>query len=141
MNLLHLALSFLIGITGLLPQFAGGVVDGMVLKLGSNEPIAKAVVELRSTSDGQLYSVTTVQDGRFAFTSVRPGLYLLSVKRGGFVPFVYGQRSPNGMGGSISIAVNGSVRNLRLTMTPAAVISGRSMIGRDSLSPMRRWRR
>lgn len=89
-------------------------VRGIVLK-GVNDPLSKAVVELRTDDrDGRLItSATTEEDGLFNFTSVRPGRYRLVVVRTGYV------RPPM----TITV-VDGQPVDVRLQMTSTGAIYG-----------------
>src|SRR5262249_16775741 len=99
-------------------------VDGVVVKLGSGEPLAAAKVQLHPAKvygtiddfpgtrdflnrelrqlkpeEFHLYNATTGADGKFSFKDVVPGLYrLFATRSGGYVPSEYGQRSPTGEG-------------------------------------------
>jgi len=50
----------------LLQQPRPGSVEGVVLRIGTTDPVAKAVVELR-TSNGAASTMATGSDGRFQF--------------------------------------------------------------------------
>ena len=97
---------------------------GVVLRAESDEPVARATVELRGVdgADSRLRTVTTTNDGRFAFRGVPPGQYQLVVTRLGYVRATYGERRPGGPGTPISIP---DTAGIRMLLTPAAVISGR----------------
>jgi len=90
--------------------------QGIVVR-GFNDPLSRARVELRSDDNpaALLDTTTTEDDGRFVFQSVRPGRYRLVVTRAGYV------RPPL----TITLAAGQSIRDLRLSMTPAAAIYGR----------------
>jgi protocatechuate 3,4-dioxygenase beta subunit len=101
-------------------------VQGSVSKLGTNEPVPKVSMELRSMdSDTVQYSATTTDEGKFSFRSVRPGKYRVRASRQGYVRVEYGQRKSNGRGTPIDIAAGQSMPDLHVTMTPTAAIAGR----------------
>jgi len=80
-------------------------------------PLSKATVELR-TDDNEnrlLETITTEDDGRFAFQNIRPGRYRLLVNRSGFY------RPPL----TLTIAAGQPSKQFQLPMTPASAISGR----------------
>src|SRR5215471_1599026 len=86
------------------PQDRGSI-SGYVLKMGSSDPLAKAVVTitLLNGARNQSYSATTAAGGQFAFQNVEPGQYRLSATRSGFVRMEYGARTPNRAGLPITI--------------------------------------
>ena len=98
--------------------------SGVVLKAGSEEPVARATVELRGTDggDSRARTITTSNEGQFVFRNVTRGQYQLVVMRNGYVRATYGERRPGGPGVPISVPETASVRIL---LTPSAVISGR----------------
>src|SRR5687768_17089924 len=103
------------------PQLAG--IEGLVLKLGTNEPLSKATVELQSGSPTR--TTSTEGDGRFYFPNLEPGTYRLFVRRDGHWAAEYGQRWVDGPGQPITLAAGQRMDNIQISMTPAGVISGR----------------
>ena len=83
------------------PPPPAGTVHGLVVRVGSNEPLSRATVELRSDADPAptppgappipalvappLMVTTTEADGRFVLRNVRPGRYRLVTTRPGYV--------------------------------------------------------
>jgi protocatechuate 3,4-dioxygenase beta subunit len=106
----------------LLVQGTAQSIQGIVVKAGTNEPLAKAVVELHTDQDNPaldgptLDRATTDDDGRFAFSVVRPGRYRILVARRG-----YYLRSP----GRINVASGQATPEVRLAMNATGAISGR----------------
>ena len=100
-------------------------VDGIVVKLGTGEPLADAQVVLTRT-DGPSYTGTTGGDGKFAFQNVESGEYRLTATRaGGFMPTEYGQRNPNGGGIPFTLTADRRLTGVQLAMAAAGTISGR----------------
>src|SRR5215469_18180193 len=95
-------------------QAAG--LQGIVLKKGSNEPLADATVELRQNQDNGavLKNITTDDDGRFEFDRVPPGRYRLTVTRRGYT------RPPL----TVTVDPRQAPRVIELPMSPAGSISG-----------------
>src|SRR4051794_38651220 len=104
MNILALMLSLLVAQTA-------ASVEGVVVKMGSSEPLAGIRVELhleraedrsagRSDVRPETYTVSTSEAGKFTFQNVAAGAYRLIATRdgGGYVPAEYGQRSPSTQG-------------------------------------------
>ena len=116
-------------------------IEGIVIKLGSGEPLADAKVQLdlverlerRSepmqppTSPENFHRMArSDRNGRFVFQNVVPGDYRLIVTRdGGYVPAEYGQRSPTGQGISFEIAAGQKMTGIQLAMSPTGSITGR----------------
>jgi hypothetical protein len=104
---------------GLLAGQAPGAVTGVVTDEATKAPVAGANVVL-APAEGPVAgaAVTTTDDrGRFAFAKVQPGTYRLLAGRD---DYLRGESSP-----PIPVAAGESVRNLAVTLTPTAVISGR----------------
>jgi len=101
-------------------------VQGVVVRWTSSEPVAKASVELQSTSANDKAPFVTTSDGSgaFAFRGVQPGTYRLFATRAGYVTAEYGQRRPGGAGMTLTIPAAQSV-TVQLTMSPTGVIAGR----------------
>jgi Carboxypeptidase regulatory-like domain len=120
-------------------QQAPASVDGVVIKMGSGEPIAGATVQLHAEKaseetvpDGTppvmppTYTATTTQDGRFSFTNVLPTTYrLIATKSGGYVPAEYGQRTPTSEGIPFEISAGQRMGGLQLSMASTGSIAGR----------------
>jgi protocatechuate 3,4-dioxygenase beta subunit len=129
----------------LLAQAPQGSIEGVVTKLGTGEPIAGATVQLNRERDRSIIqslpamvqqdpaiafsfhrTLTTGQDGKFAFENVVPGTYrLVATRSGGYVPGEYGQRSPTGIGIPFDLTSGQKMTGIRLTLTPSGTISGR----------------
>ena len=96
-------------LAGLLLQ-APASVEGVVVKLGSGEPLSAANVQLHPEKglhpdEFHLYNATTGTDGKFNFNNVAPGVYrLIATRSGGYVPGEYGQRLPTREGIPITIS-------------------------------------
>jgi len=108
--------------------------QGRVVRWGSTEPVAKAVVELRpiDATAAAPYVATTSGDGVFVFPIVVPGQYRISVTRPGFVAAEYGQRWPNGVGTPLVLPPGQAIGNVPIPMLPTGAISGtvRDQFGR-----------
>src|SRR6185436_17362898 len=69
---------------------ASSTVEGVIVKSGTTDPIAKAVVEIRRVENRETpvrepQVVITGADGRFSFRDISPGRYSLTVSRTGYM--------------------------------------------------------
>ena len=125
----HIRTVALVWVLGALPasaQPALSSLQGRVVRWGTNDPVAKATVELRrvDAANPAPYVATTNIDGAFVFTSVLPGQYRLVAARPGFVGAEYGQRWPGGAGTPLAIAGGRTVSNVPIPMLQTGAISG-----------------
>src|SRR5262245_23866535 len=124
----------LLSLAALVLQGAASV-DGIVVKLGSGEPLPGVTVQLHperaqrelGPRDIEFYTVKTGQDGKFVIGNVLPGEYRLIATRsnGGYVPAEYGQRSPTSEGAPFTITAGQKLNGIQLAMSPTGSISGR----------------
>lgn len=67
-------------------------IGGVVVKLGTNEPLSKAHVSLYKWDNPRSgYSTQTDGSGHFAIEKVEPGRYRLQVQRTGYLSQFYGE--------------------------------------------------
>ncbi|MEP7309421.1 MAG: carboxypeptidase-like regulatory domain-containing protein [Acidobacteriota bacterium] len=98
------------------PPGSSGAIRGIVVRAGTAEALAKAVVDLRGDDDRlpAIGSTTTETDGRFLFPNVRPGTYRLIVTR------------PGDVSRPIDVTVSGGrTEDLAVAMTATGAIAGR----------------
>jgi protocatechuate 3,4-dioxygenase beta subunit len=133
MKLLRIAvLAFLAQNTAVQPRQPNGTasVGGVVIKLGSNNPISGVDLELSGgIQDGTplLYSAKSSADGKFLFKNIAAGNYRLVAARVGgvYTPVEYGQRGTLGRGIQFPLADGEQKKEIRLEMAPTSSISGR----------------
>src|SRR5437870_9300574 len=102
-------------------------VTGFILKMGTGEPVSKAVVTISLFNGGraQSYTATTAVGGQFTFQNLEPGQYRLSATRSGYIRMEYGARSPNRTGLPISLNPGQKLTDIVLQLMPAGTITGR----------------
>jgi len=91
MRILHIAIVVLVAALTPPQQPATASLEGIVVRSGSSEPLAKATVELRNAAGNSL-ATTTDEEGRFVFPNVLAGEYRLVSSKAGYVDQQYGQR-------------------------------------------------
>jgi hypothetical protein len=140
MDMLVMALIALLTRVALPTPQAPASIEGLVIKLGTGEPLPNAGVQLNlevAPSDDRPdilprkdfhRSVKSDRNGRFIFENVAPGNYrLIATYEGGYVPGEYGQGSPTGQGTSFEIAAGQKMTGVQLAMSPTGSISGQGL--------------
>jgi len=119
-------------------------IEGVVVRLGTGEPVARARVTLTSTAreaalpapanspqrgvpapPKTVPPAVTDDLGRFTFLDLDEGSFTLQILANGYVSLNYGQRFTNGPGTPITLTAGQDLKNLAITLTPASNISGR----------------
>src|SRR5262249_232162 len=129
MNILLMVLAALAVRVGVPAQQSGASIEGVVVKLGSGEPIANAEIRLSfqdAPTPGRPPTTKSDSNGQFCVENVGQGTDRgLASGDGGFVPAEYGQRTPTGEGTVVAIAAGQKITGLQLTMVPTGAIAGR----------------
>ena len=116
---------------------------GIVVRIGTAEPIANAYVELFDSDLGTIedfegnfqlrnmtiarnppQGTTTDSSGRFVFEDVEPGSYRLAAVRDGYVREEYGSTRPAGRGEVVPVDAGEYVDDIQFSMERAPTISG-----------------
>lgn len=122
-------------------ESARAIIEGLVVRADTGEPIPRARVTLQSdtagsagtissqpaTADGRpdaAQSATTDDKGRFVFTRLTAGSYRIVAARNGFVRQQYGQRVPGGAGTAITLALGDARRDIAFRLIPTGSVSG-----------------
>jgi hypothetical protein len=101
-------------------------IAGFVIKMGTSEPLGKAVVVLSGGSGRNAsLTATTTSGGQFVFQNLDPGTYRLSAIRNGYVRSEYGARSPNRPGLPIALTPGQKMTQLVIPLMTAGTITGR----------------
>jgi len=106
--------AILIALLSQQPRPAVASVRGVVLAVGTSQPVAKAVVQLRTGASSEPLTVTTGVDGRFEFRNVVPGSYQLTASRSGYLNT-----------SNRTIQAGATINDIRLMMMATGAISGR----------------
>ena len=102
-------------------------IDGVVIRAGTDEPIAGARVTVATAGAGARSTIppaATDRDGRFSIKDLPAGVYTLTVLSNGYARHSYGQRQAGGQGALISLTEGQSIRNVSIRLTPAGNVSG-----------------
>jgi Carboxypeptidase regulatory-like domain len=111
--------------------------QGRVVRLGNGDPVVRARILLARVG-GQLEdykSMLSEESGAFAFRDLAPGSYRLYAERQGYLSTEYGQRSVNPLnplgptGVSLTLTAGQDLKDVVLTLTPPAVVTGRVLDG------------
>jgi hypothetical protein len=125
-------------------QMPTGSVEGLVVRIGTTEPITGVDIELTRvetsavTADATvrfvpgapsptIFRATTSDDGKFVLKNIPEGRYRLVATRAGgsFAPAEYGQRDPRGRGTTLELAAGQTLSGVRLSMAATGAITGR----------------
>ena len=112
-------------------------IAGVAINSTSNLPVARAHVTISLTSGNFSRTVTTGEDGRFAFDHLRAGKYALAGERRGFASQGYEQHEEV-FSTAIAVGPNLDAGNLVFRLAPDASFSGR--ITDDGNEPVRNAR-
>jgi len=108
LRLIHVGGGGVGGSVGRIGFISGGVIAG-----GGNFP------------DIQAYTGTSEADGSFRFEGVKPGDYMLSGQRPGFLEMNYGSKSRMQAGTTLHLVAGQTLTDIKLELMPQSVISGR----------------
>jgi hypothetical protein len=72
-----------------------------------------------------VYRAVTDDAGKFLIEGIASGSYLLSAKRAGFIPGLFGARGQNKVGIQLTLNQGEVVRGIKVFLTPQAEVSGR----------------
>ena len=109
------------------------VLDGKVVNSASGAPVRKASVALFAQVGKPGRNETTDAEGKFEFTDLEPGTYLIAVSHEGFV-------EPNRSGKlrreRVTVALGEEKRDVVIRITPLSYITGR--VADEDGDPVRR---
>jgi hypothetical protein len=106
------------------PVTGSGMIAGVLTNSDPTPaPIRRALLTLSGSALTVNHLTSTDDTGRFLFTGLPPGRFLLAAAKTGYVRDNYGSRRPGGAGSPIALAA-GQRANLTMAMTRAGVITG-----------------
>ena len=106
-----------------------GSIEGIVVRVGTNDPIAGARLRLSGSNPATSVSptATAITDARgvFVIREVEAGSYRIVVERSGYVRQEYGQRAFDSPGTPVRLSDGQALKDLSIRLTPAGSIDGR----------------
>jgi protocatechuate 3,4-dioxygenase beta subunit len=104
-----------------------GVIRGRVIAADGERPIERVRLMLLGTAAAGSMppTVTSDSDGRYAFTDLPPGRYLVRATRSGYLASSYGQRRPLEAGRPLALAEGEKLDGIDFELSRMGVISGR----------------
>ena len=103
-------------------------IEGLVVRLGTSEPIRKAHVDVYPVNGGAVYRRLTDASGRFVLDGIEPGRYRIRIHKVGYVGYLgqdYGEDATAGPGESLTVHPGENISDLLFRMVPEGVLSGR----------------
>jgi len=104
-------------------QSGTATIGGRVVAADSREPLRNARVAIAGISN--VPPIFTGDDGRFVFTSLPPGHYIVSARKAGYAATTFGQRRPELPPTPIDLEAGAVFQDAELRMPRSAAISGR----------------
>ena len=106
------------------PLAAGtAAISGTVVVAGTGQPARRARITLNATEGGGSRTAMTDEEGRYAFTGVGPGRYMLSASKTGHVGVIFGQTRAGRPGTPIQLT-DGQQFAANLQLPRGSVITG-----------------
>src|SRR4051812_44850600 len=107
------------------PRSTPGVTGAISGTVVSDEPQPRPVRRVRVTCTGPDFSATAISDdrGRFSFTGLKAGRYIIAGSKDAWVPSAYGAKRPLRPGSAIPVAPGQTVP-IVLRMLRGSVITG-----------------
>src|SRR5262249_60789176 len=114
-------------------QNAKASIEGLVVRAGTNEPIARArVTVLRTAGPGGtpppvgpspiIAPVTTDSQGHFVFKDLDPGPYSLPAQRNGFARQASGDLGPGRPGAPLNVVAGQALKDVFFPLVPAGTV-------------------
>jgi hypothetical protein len=129
---------------------APGSIRGIVVKWGTNEPIADAIIALVSPSEpaaaslggastqAAILTTATRQNGEYVFPRVTPGRYRIVATKNGYAPGEHGRLRISGTGVPVTVASGQPLDNAKIEMAEGAAVSGRVLYANGDPMPIAR---
>lgn len=100
--------------------------SGQVVSITTGEAVRRATLKLQPAGAGNEATATSDAEGRFEFTAVTPGRYLLNAEKQGFMQQAYGGKTGSpGSATPLQLAKGQEMKGLTFKLTPHGIIAGR----------------
>src|SRR5579871_1385101 len=107
------------------PNVKTATIAGTTINSTTGTPVGHVALTLREISpEASQYINTSDGEGHFGFADLKPGQYILSGERPGFLSGRYGCIAPRCSAGVLTITQDQQLNDLRLVIAPQGVISG-----------------
>jgi uncharacterized protein (DUF2141 family) len=107
------------------PPRGTGVIAGRLVDDGTGQPIRRARVTANWADRTVGRTTTTADDGRFVFTELPAGRYVLQATKAAYVTTAYGATRPGRAGTPIALADGQTIADLAIKMFRGGVVTGR----------------
>jgi hypothetical protein len=104
---------------------AAGTAEVAGIVEASGKPAVRALVLIAGSDIGLIRVTSTDATGRFAFTGLPPGRFLVGAGKPSYVAALYGAGRAGRPGTAVTLAAGQKIGDLSLELTKGAVISGR----------------
>jgi hypothetical protein len=104
---------------------AGGRLEGRVLDAQSRAPLGRAIVELSGRPLERPLTTRTDVEGRYSFSDLPAGSFVLRVSKPRYLSLEYGQRRPFEPGRRVALEARERIQNVDVLLPRAGVIAGR----------------
>lgn len=99
-------------------------IGGRVVQADTGAPVRRALVTLAGESSVRR-EVTTDAEGRYEFSELPAGRFIVTAAKGGYLTLQYGQRRPFEPGRAVSLGEDQALGEVDLALPRAGVIAGR----------------
>lgn len=107
------------------PAVGTARISGRIVAADTGNPMARALVEIRSPELPKPKQVLTDAGGRYEITALPAGRYKLFVSRLGFVPIEFGQTRPFEPGRELELVNEQALTGIDFALSRGGVIAGR----------------
>jgi hypothetical protein len=107
------------------PQPVGtGALGGRVVS-AEGSPVRRAQIQLTSSDAGVRKAATSDNDGRYSFSELPAGRYVIRASKGGFVTFAFGQKAINQPVPPVILGNGESLSGLNIVLPRGSAVTGR----------------
>lgn len=113
-------------------------ISGVIVGAGADHPpMANVLVDLTDRLTGEAVAAYTTRDGRFLFSNLSAGAYVISASKPAYVTARYGASATNRSGTAVVVTRGEHVRDVTMVLQRGAVITGVVYDANGTPSPRR----